>query len=125
MEFLSDEWFTKVDELKAEAGDLNVPDAIKDVVIVVVVDADGEHKMHMKGGDFIKGHDDSAPATLTLQKPLAKKIFIELDQAAGMQAFMAGEIKLEGDMSKVMALQTAQPSDKQKELLGKIAEITN
>ena len=125
MEFLSDEWFAKVDELRKEAGDLNVPDAIKDLVVNVnVTDGDDTKKMHLKGGDFLDGHDDSAEATLTVAKDLAKKIFIDLDQAAGMQAFMAGEIKLEGDMSKVMALQTAQPSDEQKALLTKIKELT-
>lgn len=126
MEFLSDEWFTKVDELKQAAGELNVPEAMADIVInVIVTNGDEEKKMHMKGGEFLNGHDDAAPATLTVAKDLARKIFIENDQAAGMQAFMAGEIKLEGDMSKVMALQTTPASDEQKALLAKIAEITD
>ena len=36
---------------------------------------------------------------------------IEQDQAAGMQAFMAGKIKVQGDMMKMMAMQTAIPSN--------------
>jgi len=126
MEFLSDEWFAKVDELKEAAGELNVPEGMKDIVINVNVTNGGEtKKMHLKNGEFLNGHDDAAPATLTVAKELAKKIFIDNDQAAGMQAFMAGEIKLEGDMSKVMALQTSPPSDEQKALLLKIKEITD
>jgi len=126
MEFLSDEWFAKVDELKNAAGDLNVPDGMKDIVINVNVTNGGDtKKMHLKNGEFHNGHEAAAPATLTVAKELAKKIFIDNDQAAGMQAFMAGEIKLEGDMSKVMALQTSPPSDAQKALLAKIKEITD
>jgi putative sterol carrier protein len=41
-----------------------------------------------------------------------------------MQGFMSGQIKVEGDMSKLMAMQTARPSDKQKELLKEISAIT-
>ena len=126
MEFLSDEWFAKVDELKNAAGDLNVPEAMQDIVINVnVTNGDDVKKMHLKNGEFHNGFEDAAPATLTVEKELAKKIFIDNDQAAGMQAFMAGEIKLEGDMSKVMALQTSPPSDEQKALLAKIKEITD
>jgi len=125
MEFLSSDWFTKVDELKSAAGELNVPDAMKDIVINVNVEnGDDMTQMHLKGGEFLTGHDGSAQATLTLAKELARKIFVDNDQAAGMQAFMAGEIKLDGDMSKVMALQTTPPSDEQKALLKQIKEIT-
>jgi putative sterol carrier protein len=126
MKFLSDEWFKKVDELRAEAGELDVPPNLKSVLINITVTGDeGERKMQLKGGDFIAGHDPAAPTTLTLKGDLAKKIFIERDAQAGMQAFMAGEIKIEGDMSKLMELQMVQPSDKQKQLLKRIREITD
>lgn len=125
MKFLSDEWFAKVDELRKEAGDLEVPEALQSIVLNInVTDQDGGKKMHMKGGEFHPDHDDSAQATLSLSSDLARKIFIENDVQAGMQAFMAGEIQIEGDMTKVMELQQVQPSDKQKELMKKIQEIT-
>jgi putative sterol carrier protein len=41
-----------------------------------------------------------------------------------MQAFMQGQIKVEGDMSKLMAMQTIQPSAEEVEIQKKIAEIT-
>jgi hypothetical protein len=40
-----------------------------------------------------------------------RKLFVEQDQAAGMQAFMAGKIKVQGDMMKMMAMQTSMPQD--------------
>jgi putative sterol carrier protein len=36
---------------------------------------------------------------------------VEQDQAASMQAFMSGKIKVEGDMMKIMAMQTSLPQD--------------
>ena len=38
---------------------------------------------------------------------VAKSMFIDGNQQAGMQAFMSGQIKVEGDMSRLMAMQAA------------------
>jgi len=126
MKFLSDEWFAKVEEMRSAAGDLEVPEALANTVINVNVDREGSDaiQVHLKDGNFERGHNDAAEVTLGVNETLARKIFLENDQAAGMQAFMAGEIKIEGDMTKLMALQTATPSDKQKTLLKQIVEIT-
>lgn len=124
-EFLSDEWFAKVRELRAEAGDIQAPPALADLVINITVNTDaGEKKMALAGGMIEEGHQDGAPTTLILPADLAKRIFIEGDQSAGMQGFMSGQIRIEGDMSKLMALQTAQPTAEQKELMQKIHAIT-
>jgi hypothetical protein len=57
------------------------------------------------------GELDSADLTITTDYETARKLFVEQDQAAGMQAFMAGKIKVQGDMMKMMAMQTAMPQD--------------
>ncbi len=126
MKFLSEDWFTKVEELRGAAGELDIPDSLKSVIINVNVDREGGEAVavHLHEGNFERGHNDTAEVTLGVNEELARKIFLEGDQAAGMQAFMAGEIKIEGDMTKLMALQTAVPSDKQKALLKQIIEIT-
>lgn len=125
IEFLSDEWFAKVAELRAEAGDVEVPAALADLAININVDTDaGEKKLALVGGMIEEGHADGAPTTMSLPADLAQKILIEGDQSAGMQGFMSGQIRIEGDMSKLMALQTAQPSADQTALLKKIQEIT-
>ncbi|MCB0956837.1 MAG: SCP2 sterol-binding domain-containing protein, partial [Ilumatobacter sp.] len=47
------------------------------------------------------------------------------DQAAGMQAFMSGKIKVQGDMMKMMAMQTAMPQDDiAKQIATEIKDIT-
>ena len=44
---------------------------------------------------------------------------------AGMQAFMAGKIKVQGDMTKMMAMQSGTPDPTQAEIAAKIKEITS
>lgn len=124
-EFLSDEWFAKVAELRAAAGDLEVPAALADLVININVGTDaGEKQIALVAGMLEEGHADGASTTMTLPADLAKRILIEGDQSAGMQGFMSGQIRIDGDMSKLMALQTAQPSAGQAALLKQIHEIT-
>lgn len=43
---------------------------------------------------------------------------------AAMQAFMTGKIKVQGDMSQLMTLQTAKPSQEQKALFKEILAHT-
>ncbi len=58
-----------------------------------------------------RGELETPDLTLTTDYDTAKKIFVDQDQAAGMQAFMAGKIKVQGDMMKMMAMQTSMPQD--------------
>jgi hypothetical protein len=123
--FLSDAWFTEVDALVAAAGDLQIPEAMKAVEInLTVTSPAGDIPLNLEQGLFKRGHKAGASTTLTLDFDLARKIFVEGDAAAGMQAFMAGQIKVDGDLSKVMAMQMSPPSEPQKALTKKIAAIT-
>jgi putative sterol carrier protein len=67
------------------------------------------------------GHIDGEDLTVTVDYATAKAIFIEGNPQAGMQAFMAGKIKLQGDMTKAMALQSGPPNP---DLTAKIQAIT-
>lgn len=53
----------------------------------------------------------NADVTITTDYDTALKILVEQDQAAAMQAFMAGKVKIQGDMMKMMAMQTSMPQD--------------
>ncbi|MFZ4811023.1 MAG: SCP2 sterol-binding domain-containing protein [Ilumatobacteraceae bacterium] len=57
------------------------------------------------------GELETADLTITTDYATARALFVEQDQAAGMQAFMAGKIKVQGDMMKMMQMQTAMPQD--------------
>ena len=125
LEFLSDEWFAKVKEIRDAAGDVEAPAALADLVINITVATDsGEKPMSLVAGMIEEGHHDDAPTTMILPADLAKRIFIEGDQSAGMQGFMSGQIRIEGDMSKLMSLQSAQPTAAQVELMEQIKAVT-
>ena len=123
--FLSDEWFKKVKEITADAGEIEVPPALRDLTLnLTVATSDGEKKVHMHGGQFDEGHKADAPVTVILPAEAARKIFLEADQQAGMQAFMSGQMRVEGDVTKLMVLQTVQPTEDLKDLMADILDIT-
>jgi putative sterol carrier protein len=70
------------------------------------------------------GHLDGPDLQVTLDYATAKAIFVEGNPQAGMQAFMAGKIKVEGDVTKLMAMQATPPDSSTLELAGRIKEIT-
>jgi hypothetical protein len=124
-EFLSDAWFTKLDELIAAAGDLQIPSAMKAVEVnVTVTSAGGATAVFIKDGVLSRGHRAGAPTSLTLTAELARQIFVDANMQAGIEAFMTGAMKVEGDLAKLVAMQTAEPSEPQKRLTREIAAIT-
>jgi hypothetical protein len=107
-------------------GEFPVPEAIKNIKLNVVVTEhpEGEKQLHLSGGDFQQGLLDDASTKLTMPFPVALAVF-KGDQAAGIQAFMSGEVKVEGDMSVLMQIQSAGPPSQEGEVLRKrIREMT-
>jgi putative sterol carrier protein len=70
------------------------------------------------------GHLDDAELTVTLDYDTAKAILVDGNPQAGMQAFMAGKIKVQGDMTKLMAMQQGTPTRPSRDRQAKIKEIT-
>src|SRR5688500_623542 len=123
--FLSDDWFDAVEGLRDEAPE--PPAAMKELTLNIVVAGgpDGDREIHMTGGQFERGLADGAPTKLTVPYDVAKSMFIDGNQQAGMQAFMSGQIKVEGDMTKLMAMQGgAGPSAEQQAFTEKLRAIT-
>ena len=125
-QFLSESWFSEVDKIRAEMGEIPVPEAIKNIKLNIVVTEhpEGEKQLHMAAGDFQQGLLDDASTKLTVPFPVAVAVF-KGDQQAGIQAFMSGQVKVEGDMAVMMQMQSAGPPSQQAEVLRKrIREIT-
>jgi hypothetical protein len=123
--FLSDAWFTKVDALVAAAGDLQIPPAMAAAELnITVTSPDGDVPLHLQNGLFTRGHQPGATTKLTLSADVARKIFVDGDAAAGVQAFLGGQIQVEGDLTKLVAMQTVEPSEPQRRLTLQIAAIT-
>lgn len=123
--FLTDDWFTKVAELTAQAGDLNLPPALNALAInLIVTDAAHQIELALASGKLQKGLAEHAKTTLTMDAETLRKVFLEYDMTAAMQAFMTGKIKVQGDMSQLMSLQTAKASVEQKALFKNILAVT-
>ena len=98
-----------------------------EINMVVTGGPEGDKELHVANGQFNTGLMDNAPTKLTLPYDVAKDMFINGNQQAAMQAFMSGKIKVEGDMTKLMAMQGgANPDPAAAEALQKrIKEVTS
>jgi hypothetical protein len=124
--FLSDAWFDALDALVANAGDLQIPAAMKAVElnITVTMAPGSEIAAYVKDGVLYRGHRAGAPTSLRLSAELARKMFVDADTVAGVQAFLAGQMTAEGDLSKLVAMQMEEPSPAQRRLADQLAAIT-
>jgi len=110
--FLSDEWFVAVRAI-VEAREFEIPPHAELSMNLVVTDTPfGEDRQLHVGardgkGDWGSGHVADADLTLTTDYVTAKDIFMSGNPQAGMQAFMEGKVKLQGDLTKLMAAQVA------------------
>jgi hypothetical protein len=123
--FLSDDWFEAVEGLRDEAPEPSP--TMKDLTLNIVVAGgpDGDREIHMTAGQFERGLADDAPTKVTVPYDVAKSMFIDGNQQAAMQAFMAGQIRVEGDMTKIMAMQAGgPPTAEQQAFQAKLKDLT-
>ena len=130
--FLSDPWFDEVRRLHEAVGGA-APEGAEirmNLMITMITGApfDSDLAMHMAatGGkaDWGKGHLDDADVTLTLAYDTARAIFVDGNPQAAIEAFMAGRIIVQGDITKLMAMQVAGPGSAASELTKALQEIT-
>jgi putative sterol carrier protein len=131
--FLSDEWLDEARKIREEYTGKTPPIAhsVKMNLVVTAVpfsEEDVNAHMDTSSGELIleTGHLDAPDLTVTVDYDTAKAILIEGNPQAGMQAFMAGKVRVEGDMAKLMMLQSqpaaADPSAA--EMAAKVRDIT-
>ena len=104
-QFLSDEWLEAAKAIAAEHGGDAAPSDLT-LNVVVTGGPQGDRELHFADGKFAGGLIDGAPTKLTVPYSVARAMFVEGNQQAAMQAFMGGQIKVEGDMTKLMAMQS-------------------
>ena len=116
--FLSDEWMAEAKAIRAKyAGQTaKVTQTLKiNQIVTGAPFGDGTVQSYLdtSSGDVVMdlGSLEDADVTVTTDYDTAKAIFVLQDAAAGMQAFMTGKIQVQGDMMKLMAMQTAMPTD--------------
>jgi putative sterol carrier protein len=106
--FLSDAWFDAAAQLIKE-HDTGAPPSTNLVMNLEVTTGEQtvEFFMGSKDGEtlFGKGKADGADLTLATDLDTAREVFVAGNQQAGMQAFMAGKVRVQGDMTKLMMAQ--------------------
>jgi hypothetical protein len=129
--FLSPEWIEAARAIREELKDkatTTPPPLRMNQVVTDVPFGDGTIEAHTDttSGELVMdlGHIEGAEVTVTLPYATARAILVDADQQAAMQAFMTGQIKVEGDLTKLMALQTAQVDPVALEAAVRIQEIT-
>jgi putative sterol carrier protein len=130
--FLSVEWMDAAKAIREKYADQSSAITISIRMNQVITDVpfgDGDVHLYLdtSSGSLVMetGELETPDLTLTTDYDTARKIFVDQDQAAGMQAFMAGKIKVQGDMMKMMAMQTSMPQDEvAKTIAVEIKEIT-
>jgi putative sterol carrier protein len=128
--FLSEEWLSEVRKIGEEfSGGAAPAHAVKmNQIITDVPFGDGTINAHMdtSSGEMQMdmGHIENPDVTVTLDYETAKAIFVEGNPQAGMQAFMAGKVKVQGDMTKLMAMQAGTPDPNAAKFAEKVKEMT-
>jgi len=130
-QFLSDEWLVEARSIRAEfdGRGATIDQSIRmNLVIGAVPFGEGTVLAHVdtSTGELIldTGHIDPIDLTVSLEYEVAKAILVEGNPQAGIQAFMSGKIRVEGDIAKLMALQSATPDPAAAEIAARILAIT-
>lgn len=130
--FLSQEWMDAAraireqyaDEVPAVDADLRINIAVTDVPF----DDEVVHAhLDTTSGALVMelGHLDEPDVTVTTNYPTAQALFVDQDPTIAMQAFMTGLVKVQGDMMKLMAMQTSLPAnDFTEKIAQEIKDIT-
>jgi putative sterol carrier protein len=129
--FLTDEWLAEARKIREEYRGKGTPPAHSIKMNQVITDVpfgDGTVNAHMDTSngevEMDEGHIDGAEVTVTLDYETAKAIIVDQNPQAAMQAFMSGKIKVQGDMTKLMAMQQGPPDATAQEVSSRIKEIT-
>jgi SCP-2 sterol transfer family len=132
--FLSDEWLAEARRMSEEYGsELDAGEYLirMNQVVTDVPFGDGTVHAHIDSSsgtmEMETGHLEDPDVTVTLDYETARTVFVEGNKEAGMQAFMAGKVVVQGDMTKLLlAMQQDQitPDPRALELHTRIQEIT-
>jgi putative sterol carrier protein len=130
--FLSPDWMNAARALRETMPrpDTAPPVAVRMNLVVTDTPFDSDVQGHVDTTDgevvIEDGHLDGPDLTVTVDYETARAIFIDQDAAAAMQAFMGGRIKVDGDLTKMLAMQAsaAAPDANAQGLADALREIT-
>lgn len=129
--FLSPAWLEAAHELREEYGSPPPPpvDLVLNLLVSDTPFSTTTFLAHMDSSNgalaLAEGHHPSPDLTVTIEWAIAKALLLDGQVQAVMSAFMAGKIKVEGDMSKLVAMQQQTPDPLTLELLDRLRAITD
>lgn len=130
-EFLSADWVAAASDIRDEYVDRLAPPGLALRVNLVVTDApfseeDVRAFIDTSNGETLAelGVLDDPDLTLTVDHATARRVFLGKDPGTALEAYMSGRIVVDGDMSKLFALQAQSVDPVAAELAGRIAAIT-
>jgi putative sterol carrier protein len=130
--FLSDEWMAAAQQIRERYAD-QLPEVTMSVrinqVITDVPFGDGTISAFVdtSTGTVVLelGELDEPDAVLITDYHTARAMLVDHDPTIAMQSFMTGKIKVQGDMMKLMAMQTSMPANEfSEQLAAEIQAIT-
>jgi hypothetical protein len=131
--FLSDEWFAEARRIVDQRG-VDIPSEARLAMNLVVTSSPngspdgGDQLLHVGtndgSADWGPGHLDTADLTLTTDYVTARDIFVSGNPQTAMQAFMEGKVKLQGDLTRLMAAQAVGSGPGAPDLAAALAEMT-
>ncbi len=127
--FLSDEWIDEARKIREEyRGQAQpLPHAVRmNQEVTDVPFGEGTIHAHIDSSsgtlEIETGHLDDPDLTLTLDYETAKAVFV--DPQVGTQAFLQGKIVVQGDLSKLLAMQATPMDPSAAEVQRRIRDIT-
>ena len=128
---LSSDWVATAKKIREDSDTRSTPIALPvrmNQIITEVPFGEGQVEAHMDTSsgtlELDLGHLEDPDLTVTLDYETAKAILVEGNPPAGMQAFLAGRITVNGDMANLMALQSLTRDESATAIAGKIRDIT-
>jgi putative sterol carrier protein len=128
--FLSPEWIDAARALHAANPDEEAPTIALRMNLVVqeVPFGEGRLEAHLDTTTGVMhidlGHLESADVRISLDYETAKAVLVDQNAEAAMSAFMAGKVRVEGDMTKLLNYQAAPPTPRQQELTALLRALT-
>ena len=133
--FLSDEWIAAAQEIYSTASQRvesssspSGPTIAMNLVIRNAPFREGNVLANVDNRDGIfriaLGTLEEAEVKLTLDYKIARSILLDGDAQVGMRAFLSGKIRVEGNMTKLLALKNATSTPDEEETLDALRAIT-
>jgi hypothetical protein len=131
--FLSEPWIEEARVIRAEAeaqgATPNVEHSVRmNLVVTEVPFGSGSIDAHLDTSsgmaELDSGHIDPADLVVTVDYSTARSILVEGNMQVAMQAFMTGKIKVDGDVAKLIDLQSSSPGPGAQTVAQKLRDIT-